>query len=116
MKGKAKTKCFYWSEEMDEVLEEVRQLLIKMDRIKYGKKFVKNELQNRKGRYTDTAIMKFIIEQVPRTILKELQLEYETLKTKKEKQKERDRKSQTDPLTKIVLTLTDSPYWIKKEV
>jgi len=112
---KRKIKTFYWSSTEQGLLDEVRDLLIKIDKEKYGWKYVKAELDKKnKGKYSDSMIMRFIIEKAGGLTLKMLSEELESLRKGKKKKKP---EKTPNPIERIVKDVSDRSdlYWLQAE-
>ena len=66
-----------YTDELYSIITDIREKLIEIDRIKYGKKFVEYELNKRRGsRYSNEAIIRMLVRAGYDVMKKDLQLKY----------------------------------------
>lgn len=108
MKENKRIKTVYWSDTDQGIVDEVRELLIKIDREKKGRKYVEKELnRGHRSKYSDSSIIRFIIREGGKTILKDLSAELEKLQKAKRLKKAKEKARVSDPLEKIVKDLSE---------
>lgn len=100
-------KTVYWTDEEEAIVQQVRELLIMLDKLKYGQGYVKRELdKGKKSKYIPGKIIRYIIREGGKMLVKRLSDEIEKEKLKKEKEKRKRQNEQQDPLSRLVTDLS----------
>ena len=73
-----------YTDELDRIISDIRQKLIDLDTVKYGKKFVDTELKKKRGsRYSNESIIKMLVRAGYDVMKDDLQVKYTRARVEK---------------------------------